>query len=35
MLFDGVGSCLRIYTPDEMKVMAVEAGGGIPRQPSE
>jgi hypothetical protein len=27
MMFDGVVSCLRIYTPDEMKAMAVEAGG--------
>jgi hypothetical protein len=27
LLFDGVVSCLRIYTPDEMKSMALEAGG--------
>ena len=27
MLFDGVVSCLRIYTPDEMKAMAIDAGG--------
>jgi hypothetical protein len=27
MMFDGIVSCLRIYTPDEMKAMAVEAGG--------
>jgi hypothetical protein len=27
MLFDGLVSCLRIYTPDEMKAMAVDVGG--------
>jgi hypothetical protein len=27
VLFDGIVSCLRIYTPDEMKAMAIEAGG--------
>jgi hypothetical protein len=27
MIFDGIVSCLRIYTPEEMKAMAVEAGG--------
>jgi hypothetical protein len=27
VLFDGVVSCLRIYTPDEMMAMAREAGG--------
>ena len=27
MLFDGIVSCLRMYTPDEMKAMAVEVGG--------
>ncbi|MEP6915885.1 MAG: class I SAM-dependent methyltransferase [Acidobacteriota bacterium] len=27
ILFDGVVSCLRIYTPDEMKAMALEVGG--------
>jgi len=27
MLFDGLVSCFRIYTPEEMKAMAVDAGG--------
>ncbi len=27
MMFDGVVSCLRIYTADERKAMAVEVGG--------
>lgn len=27
MMFDGAVSCLRIYTPDEMKAMALEVGG--------
>jgi hypothetical protein len=27
MMFDGVVSCPRIYTPGEMKAMAVEVGG--------
>jgi hypothetical protein len=27
MLFDGAVSCLRIYTPDELRAMAREAGG--------
>jgi hypothetical protein len=26
-MFDGIVSCLRIYTPDEMKAMAVSVGG--------
>lgn len=27
MMFDGLVSCLRIYTPNEMKAMAIDAGG--------
>jgi hypothetical protein len=27
MMFDGVVSCLRIYNPNEMRAMAMEAGG--------
>jgi len=27
LLFDGIVSCLRIYRPEEMKAMALEAGG--------
>lgn len=27
VMFDGVVSCLRIYTPEEMKAMAIEVGG--------
>jgi hypothetical protein len=27
MMFDGIVSCLRIYTPDEMRTIALEVGG--------
>ena len=27
MMFDGVVSCLRIYTPDELRTMGQEVGG--------
>jgi hypothetical protein len=27
IMFDGIVSCLRVYTPEEMKMMALDAGG--------